>query len=142
MKLDQLRRIIREEVRAAVKEELQDVITEAVKIASAVPKMTPAPKPGTSSWSASKPTNLKYNDGSINSMLEMTKSSMTGEDFNNVMNTGGSMVKKPNFASGMAQSMGMTENKGPAPGIDISNLDFVSKAKAIYDKSLEKGSKL
>ena len=39
MKLDQLRKIIREEVRAAVKEELQDVITEAVKIAS-----TPEPK--------------------------------------------------------------------------------------------------
>ena len=32
MKLDQLRKIIREEVRAAVKEELQDMLTEAVKI--------------------------------------------------------------------------------------------------------------
>ena len=35
MKLDQLRKIIREEVRAAVKEELQEVMNEAVKIASA-----------------------------------------------------------------------------------------------------------
>ena len=34
MKLDQLRKIIREEVRAAVKEELQEVMNEAVKIAS------------------------------------------------------------------------------------------------------------
>jgi len=34
MKLDQLRKIIREEVRAAVKEELQDVMNEAVKYAS------------------------------------------------------------------------------------------------------------
>ena len=34
MKLDKLRQIIREEVRAAVKEELQDMLTEAVKIAS------------------------------------------------------------------------------------------------------------
>ena len=35
MKLDQLRKVIREEVRAAIKEELQEVLTEAVKIASA-----------------------------------------------------------------------------------------------------------
>ena len=34
MKLDQLRKIIREEVRSAVKEELQDVITEAVWFAN------------------------------------------------------------------------------------------------------------
>lgn len=34
--------------------------------------------------------------------------------------------------------MGMTENKGPMPGIDISKLDFVSKAKAVLDKSYEK----
>jgi len=32
MKLDQLRKIIREEVRAAVKEELQDILNEAVKV--------------------------------------------------------------------------------------------------------------
>ena len=34
MKLDQLRKIIREEVRAAVKEELQEMLNEAVKHAS------------------------------------------------------------------------------------------------------------
>ena len=39
MKLDQLRKIIREEVRAAVKEELQEVMNEAVKVAS-----TPQPQ--------------------------------------------------------------------------------------------------
>ena len=34
MKLEQLRKIIREEVRAAVKEELQEMLNEAVKVAS------------------------------------------------------------------------------------------------------------
>ena len=34
MKLDVLRKIIREEVRAAVKEELQDMLNEAVRYAS------------------------------------------------------------------------------------------------------------
>ena len=33
MKLNQLRKIIREEVKAAVKEELQDILNEAVKVA-------------------------------------------------------------------------------------------------------------
>ena len=34
MKLDTLRKVIREEVKAAIKEELQDMLNEAVKIAS------------------------------------------------------------------------------------------------------------
>ena len=34
MKLDTLRKVIREEVKAAIKEELQDMLTEAVKVAS------------------------------------------------------------------------------------------------------------
>ena len=42
------------------------------------------------------------------------------------------MVKKPNFASSMASTMGMTGNQ---PGIDISQLDFVKNAKTIYSLS-------
>lgn len=34
MKIDQLRKIIKEEVKSAIKEELKDILTEAVKIAS------------------------------------------------------------------------------------------------------------
>ena len=34
MKLEQLRKIIREEVKSAIKEELQDMLNEAVKAAS------------------------------------------------------------------------------------------------------------
>ena len=50
MKLDQLRKIIREEVRSAVKEELQDVMNEAVKFASA-PYEKPVPKNQPRRWS-------------------------------------------------------------------------------------------
>src|SRR6056300_985223 len=100
MKLDQLRKIIREEVRAAVKEELQDVINEAVKIASTPTKMQPAPQPGTSDWSAAKkpskqelaemiglktppkPTNIEFSKNeSINSILQQTQKGMTNEDY-------------------------------------------------------------
>ena len=61
---------------------------------------------------------------------------MTPEDASNIM--GGSGVQKPNFASSMASNMGMTEQSGPMPGIDISKLDFVAKAKSVFDASMEK----
>jgi hypothetical protein len=138
MKLDQLRKIIREEVRSAVKDELQEMLNEAVKAASA---------PSTQEYKAVKQKDLKrtWSTGRMNpgtvpleEMLNMTKEEMTGQDYRNVVNADSSMVKKPNFASNVATSMGLTESSGPMPGIDISKLDFVGKAKAIYDKSIEK----
>lgn len=153
MKLDQLRKIIREEVRAAVKEELQEVITEAVKIASTPTKMKPAPEPGTSEWSAAKPTkqelaelmglqtppkatNIQYSKNStMQEMLAQTQASMTSEDYRGVVNATSDMVKKPNFASTMANSMSMSAG---GPGLDLSQLSFVKNAKKIYDKAVEK----
>ena len=140
MKLDQLRKIIREEVRAAVKEELQEMLNEAVKHASKPDKQVSGYKQVKQkdlkrSWSTGR-----MNPGTVplEEMLNMTKASMTGEDYRNVVSADSGMVKKPNFASSMASNMGMTENAGPMPGIDISKLDFVKNAKAIYDKSVEK----
>ena len=130
MKLDQLRKVIREEVRAAVKEELQDVMNEAVKHASTPTKMQEVPKGQPKVWSTGKSSTL-------DEMLNKTRSEMTGQDFNNITGaTGG--VQKPNFASSMASNMGLTENTGNMPGIDISKLDFMSKAKSVYDASMSK----
>ena len=140
MKLDQLRKIIREEVRAAVKEELQDVMNEAVKYAS-------APQPQFKKFNEYKPVKQKdlgrtWSTGKMNTgtvpleeMISQTASSMTKEDYNGLM--GGSGASAPNLASSMASTMGMTGN-GQQPGIDISKLDFVKSAKSILDKSLEK----
>lgn len=154
MKLDQLRKIIREEVRAAVKEELQDVINEAVKIASTPTKMQPAPSAGTSDWSTAKkpskqelaemiglktppkPTNIEFSKNeSLNAMLNQTKQSMTNEDYQQVFTGTSDMVAKPNFASSMASQMGMS---GAQPGLDLSQLDFVKNAKNIFDASVKK----
>ena len=154
MKLDQLRKIIREEVRAAVKEELQDVINEAVKIASTPTKMQPAPEPGTSDWSVPKkpsrqelaemiglkptpkPTNIEFSSNkSINAALQQTQQSMTNEDYQQVFAGTSDMVQKPNFASSMASQMGMS---GAQPGLDITQLDFVKKAKSVLDLANKK----
>ena len=140
MKLDQLRKIIREEVRAAVKEELQEMLNEAVKHASKPDKQVSGYKQVKQkdlkrSWSTGR-----MNPGTVplEEMLNMTKASMTGEDYKNVVNADSSMVQKPNFASNIATDMGLTASSGPMPGIDISKLDFVKKAKQVYDKSIEK----
>jgi len=129
MKLDQLRKIIREEVRAAVKEELQEMLTEAVKVAS-----TPETKKPTNVYQAvEKGQPKKWSFGksaTLDEMLQQTAASMSGDD---AKNFGAGQVTKPNFASSMGAQMGMTENAGPMPGIDISKLDFVSKAKSVLD---------
>lgn len=154
MKIDQLRKIIREEVKSAIKEELQDIINEAVKIASTPSQMQPAPQPGTSEWSTAKkptkqelaemiglktppkPTNIEFSKNrTINSILQQTKSNMTNEDYQQVFSGTSDMVSKPNFASSMATQMGMS---GAQPGLDITQLDFVKNAKNIFDASVKK----
>jgi len=136
MKLDQLRKIIREEVRAAVKEELQDMLNEAVQIASSPTKIQPAPKAGTTSWSAPKSKPVQSISGDpIMEMLNQTRASMTGDEYKNIMTATSDMVSRPNF-----QMAGSDEAvfSGPQPGLDISKLDFVSKAKAVLDASNKK----
>lgn len=138
MKLNQLRKIIREEVRSAVKEELQDILNEAVKHASTPsneykPVNTNVPKPS--------PTNpvaeIKTGTKSLDEMLKQTKASMTSEEYKNVFTGTADMVSgMPNMASTMANQMNM--NAGNQPGLDITNLDFVSKAKAVLDASNKK----
>ena len=141
MKLDQLRKIIREEVRAAVKEELQEVMNEAVRIASA---------PNVESTNKYKPVTQKdltrtWSTGEINpgtvpiqELLSQTKANMTSEEYKNVYAGTSDMIQKPNFASMMAGNMGMTPTAGPQPGLDISQFDFVKKAGAVYNKSIQK----
>jgi len=135
MKLDQLRKIIREEVRAAIKEELQEVLTEAVKIAStpSVQKFNnykPVEKGQAKKWSVGK-------SASLDEMLQDTRASLTPTEASNII--GGRGVQKPNFASMMSNQMAM-ENQGPMPGLDISKLDFVKKAKGVYDLANKKSS--
>ena len=133
MKLDQLRKIIREEVRAAVKEELQEMLTEAVKVASTPTKQVSqtyaeVPKGQPKKWSVGK-------SATLDEMLNATKAEMTTQEANNIMGSTG--VQKPNFASMMSNQMGRSV-QGPQTGLDISKLDFVNKAKSVLDASYKK----
>ncbi len=135
MKLDQLRKIIREEVKAAVKEELQDMLNEAVRVASQ-PQVKEVTVPQTKLVDIKKPTPSSTDP--IMEMLNQTKATMTSEEFRNVYSGTSDMVQKPNFASMMASNMGMTQTAGPQPGLDISQFDFVKKAGDVYKKSVQK----
>jgi|TARA_B100000900_G_scaffold414246_1_gene440375 hypothetical protein len=135
MKLNKLREIIREEVRSAVKEELQEMLTEAVRVAS-----QPAVKPTKEKFVPNKqnqPPVDKISPNSLTEMLNQTKQSMTNEEYRNVFTGNTDMVQKPNFAEMMASNMGMVDSGRPAPGLDISQFDFVKKAGEVYKASLE-----
>jgi len=137
MKLDQLRKIIREEVRAAVKEELQDVMNEAVKIASTpTSAMTETPKPKDSNlkWSAPPKTGRK----SLDEMLAQTKANMGVDEYKSIGNY--DSPKAPNFASGMANKMGLASPEVGVNFADIPGFD-PAKAKAVLDASMKIKSK-
>lgn len=144
MKLNQLRKIIREEVKTAVKEELQDMLTEAVRVASqpTVKQTMYTHSTGTPTTNVAKPIQgekpkLTSSDP-ITEMINQTKASMNNEEYRNVISGTSDMVQKPNFAEMMASNMGMVDSGRPAPGLDISQFDFVKKAGAIYKASIEK----
>lgn len=137
MKLDQLRKIIREEVRSAVKEELQDVMNEAVRVASqpGMQKLAES-KPIKVTTQTPTPTNPQMGTKSIEEMLQMTKGNMTNEEYKTMNFTSNSVQGMPNMATTMANQMG--RSSGNQPGLDISNLDFVKKAGQVYNVSKQK----
>ena len=143
MKLDTLRKVIREEVKAAIKEELQDMLNEAVKVASA-PSTSNVQNTNQYKPVVQKDLSKTWSTGEINTgtipleeMLNQTQREMTGEDYKQITGATGPSVNT-STSSMMANQMGLTENSGPMPGIDISKLDFVKKAKDIYDLANKK----
>ena len=136
MKLNQLRQIIREEVRAAVKEELQEVMNEAVKYASTPNNQVqeqPSAQPKKSNLDWSTP---KVGNKTLQEMLQSTQQNMTSQDYRSINHFDSSAATKPNLASSMVNQIGMS---GGAPGLDISQLDFVKKASSVYNLAVEKG---
>jgi hypothetical protein len=124
MKLDQLRKVIREEVKTAIKEELQEIMNEAVRVASTPVEHTQQTvyesNIKTPTTDVAAPLSGVATADPIMEMLNQTKASMTSEDYRTVTSSTSDMVSKPNFASTMAHNMGMNEGAGPLPGIDIS----------------------
>lgn len=126
MKVELLKNIIKEAVREAVNEEIKAILLEAVNIAS---------KEDTPEVKVQKPVKRSIEKADpIMEMINMTKDTMTQHDYKSMINADSSMVPRPDF-----QMNSIAENfqPGPQPGIDISKLDFVKNAAAIFNRSVE-----
>lgn len=109
-------------IKEAVREVLQEVLFEE--------KKEPAIQKGVFRTTGVEKTQpITSQKDPIMEMLNMTKNSMTSEDYRNIVG----ISSTPNF-----NNIGGISNNTPAPGIDLSTLDFVKNASAIYKASVEK----
>jgi hypothetical protein len=123
MKVDALKKLIKEAVKEAIQEEL-------AKKPEPVMEMVETPA-------------IQSTGNPIMDMLNMTKRSMTNEEYKNVMTTESTMTQAPDFRSMMSGMQEMpaprrTLANAPKVGLDISNLDFVKKAASVFKQAEEK----
>jgi len=126
MKVEVFKKLIKEAVREVIREELlMDLSERKVTPFSQVNQVT--------KYENYKPTTSKPvpSGDPIMDMLNETRASMTQEEYRDMTSMTSNMV---------SPSMNPVQhfNQGPEPGIDLSTLDFVKKAGAIYKASVEK----
>lgn len=113
MKVKALKQLIKEAVKEAIREELN--IGKA----------------------SSERQETVQSSNSIEEALLNTRSTMTNEDYKNVLSFEASDAR--NFFSSNSDSLETTSvSTGPKVGLDISNLDFVKKASKVLDASYQK----
>jgi hypothetical protein len=134
MKTELFKKLIKEAIREVLKEELPGLVRESKQDLNLIGKPYPpsvnlSPN-GTTAGRTEVNTTARV---SIQDMLEQTRKTMNKEEFRSIME---STVQAPGL--GM-QSLDDSEfTSTPAPGLDISNLDFVKKAASVYNASVEK----
>lgn len=110
MKLNELRKVIREEVKAAIQEELKDILLEAVKSPkSAITETQTAPAPNLEAQKAFRQQMLSQMQAS-NGNLNMTSADV-GTLQPTSMNTAGEGTALPAGNVGLDQIMGLMSGK-------------------------------
>ena len=131
MKVEALKKIIKEAVREVLLEE-----REALQEVSHTTKVHESSKNQPLSKDLLKPAAVESTPGNvISEMINMTRSNMTREDYKSILNGNSSMISKPDFR--MDSSLDDIP-AGPQPGLDISNLDFVKNAASIFKLAEQK----
>ena len=130
MKADVFKKLIKEAVREAVREELQLILNETVEVEDTPKAVEQVQRP------VQQPIYNNYTKSAdpITEMLNMTRASMNQDDYRSIMNGTSDMVSAPGLGMNPIDQF----RPGPQPGIDLSTLDFVKKAGAIYKASVEK----
>jgi hypothetical protein len=143
MKVAELKQIIEQQVRQAVRLELKDLIQEAITIASTVGTEVPATTNTSTQVTEKRINNTPQGRGykPIEDLLEETKLSFTSADAKSFItqDVRQELVQGmvPNSTTAVASKLGMI-GQGDAPGIDLNALPFLKNAKQILNKSIVK----
>jgi len=124
MKADVFKKLIKEAVREALKEELAVMLSE---------KVEPTPVSTVTKYENYRPVTAKpvSTGDPIMDLLQETRANMSSGDYRSMVNMDSSMAQ-----SGMPNMGSMIS--GPEPGIDISQLSFVKNAGKVFQASVEK----
>jgi len=129
MKLDLLKKLIKEAVSEAVREELGKILSEDVK-----PVQTLA---GTvTKYENYKPVVARpvSTGDPIADLMNETKHLMTQGEYQNLISATSDMVQAPGLRMNPIEQF----RQGPEPGLDISQFDFMMRAGDIYKASVQK----
>ena len=138
MKLDLLKKLIKEAVSEAVREELGKILSEDAK-----PTPTPIGVGGygtpntVTKYASHKPVIARPipTGDPIADLLSETKYSMSQGEYQNLVSATSDMVSAPGI--GMQSAMDQFR-PGPEPGLDISQFDFMMRAGDVYKASVQK----
>ena len=145
-KLEVLRKLIREEVRAAIKEELTPILKEIKS-----PTSTPITKSFTNSLKEEVTRSKKIQSIStgdpIMDLLNETKQTMTGDEYKSIINADASMAQ--GFPAMMSNTTGATQvvesvdqmlaNTRPASDVTQVQIDSVPDFSALMGKMKSNG---
>jgi hypothetical protein len=130
MKLDLLKKLIKEAVSEAVREELGKILSEDAKpVQTQVQQVT--------KYAEHRPVIAKpvATGNPLMDLMNETKYSMTQGEYQNLVSATSDMVSAP----GMGMQTGLEQFRtGPEPGLDISQFDFMMRAGDVYKASVQK----
>ena len=130
MKLDLLKKLIKEAVSEAVREELGKILSEDAK-------PIPAPIQTATKYASHRPIIARPipTGDPIADLMNETKYSMTQGEYQNMVSATSDMVSAP----GMGMQSGMDQFRpGPEPGLDITQFDFMMRAGDVYKASVKR----
>ena len=138
MKLDLLKKLIKEAVSEAVREELGKILSEDAKPASTPIGVEGYGVPNTvTKYASHKPVIARPipTGDPIADLMNETKYTMTQGDYQSMVSATSDMVSAP----GMGMQSAMDQFRpGPEPGLDISQFDFMMRAGDVYKASVAK----
>ena len=129
MKLELLKKLIKEAVSEAVREELVKLLSEEVKPVQTLARTTTKYEKHRPVVARPVPTGDPIAD-----LMNETKYSMTQGEYQNLVSATSDMIQAPGLGMNPIEQF----RQGPEPGLDITQFDFMMKAGEVYKASVEK----